>query len=1405
MRHLKNIYIFISDKSKKFYKAVQQTDGSYAISKQSSPYPIKYNPKNILESEIEFATNRNYFSLNRSISYPLEFIKDGAAILREIYYKGKGSNELAYITILEWNGETNLYDLSYKGRIDFTQKKEDPKSGVFTVSTVDDSAWGLLSQNDDIEYAIDCSRTNTKAVKVLIDSITLKNNYTFQTVNAAMVPSGAYGIFHICNFLEVNQDGTSYGIITKNNTSLTLTDPDFSDYIQFSKGGFFMSFKSILNINISGKIKFHQDRYDRVEFFIFSSRNYPTSYVLHSAYNNTGIYESSFNLNITVQPQEYLYLVCRVTIGSGTVVTPIVTNIIISTSTKADPVISYALRPLDLLNEIVEKATFGRYSINSNYFSVNNRSVCLSGDSIRGIQNSLLYTSFKDFFKTFDCLNFMALKEIGDDLFIEKADYVYGNNNIILDIGECIDLEIIPANEYFFNQIEVGSKDIDFRRPAGRLEFNSTNTFSLPFYNVSKKMDLISKYRLGCYDVMFLILDHLGLSTKDNTGDKSVYVLDISDEKQYAIDQIENFENININNASLAPLIKYPLTNSTITYNKPVLRGLASPSTLVNIYIDGILEGNCTSDANGNWEYFISSPLSEFISGVQTGEHVINATYSDLLNPFDEINVVIDIANPVSSGFIYPSVDDTIYNNKPLIKGFGQFGENIDLYLDGVLIGSTTCDQSCGWRFQSGLINNGVRDLRIGLSGATISFEVDTDVEVPLITYIEGDFDGFTIFNNLPLIKGVARPNETVNLFLDYISYYPLGTTIADANGNWEYQVVPVTYIDILSGLPVVLAPIKNGLNIISTGLVVATASIGTKGYKLNRPNYSLISGVIDNTVFNVEFSPKRMLDARKSMLASIMNMQRTDLIEFQKSTKNGNLKTVLNGIAFSESDDIKASDLGEPLAILEYAQIKTKTKQSFAKTLKNFNNASIIKSRFRGNDIFLLPIGNMKMSNIRSDVQEWKLLVSPLTSYNTLLNLYKNGLTITIMQNSVFHSDYNSLHFFKYDFEQLQKYNTLEMYDETFSKRNSQWSQNPKYLQKFQKTDVIKDQIITKGLSQLQLRIFKCGSDIPYKVYDYEAVNPAPIQSPEVVLDTEIDFSLYQEGRYYAVLSCKSNTGVVGNIVQINDYTVSFEALGEIIVGDKVYADIIIDGILHRFISTVLAGWTLYNVTDDLQAQMISSGIFVYVNRTVNVVELSVVATSSISALVYSGLSVTYCAMSELIDIKQYHRNTILIESRNSINLNSHFYSSGISSVIRVEGLVKKLQPDVTAMSARNEIGDSTLIHSIVSKKRNIRFGTAYGLPDYLYLKIANCLTLDDLKIEGENYTLYEDEKINPSEDVEGHPLYYYNVNLALSENLKGFVFPGAGTSNVEGVTLVVDATAFGMPTGSLINIDLE
>ncbi len=1338
-RNQKRIYCFIYDDAKNFYRAKAMPNGTWAISNSPQMYPLYHNPDNLIESPLEAATNRQYFSMARSISYPLRFILDGAAILNSRYHLGKGVNENLYFAMFEFDeneGVNGKYKLSYNGRFDFQQKKRDEKISTFTVPLVDDSAWAILSQNDDVEYAIDSSANNPKAIKVLFDDFTLKNRYTFQTVNAPIVKIAANNTFSI-PFVLANQDGDSFGIVTKNQTGdsniTTSTWGAPNTYAEESINYFEYTFYQINGSNYSGTFKFGWSNINSIIpsgglwiFFrtskgqnriIFTNGNTaatpPGDLVnipVQTAYNLVPgkIYSVDFSFNLNLEPGEKVFFFAQLNDNAANLftITPIVTSIFVSMLTKAESAICYGLRPLDLLQEIVKKATLERYTIGSEFFEINNKTVLISGESLRGISNPKIYTSFKDFFESFSALFFMALRVVNGSLFIELADEIYKRDTNIIDLGEIIECETEPASEYMANEIHVGSPRQDYRHASGRLEFNAPQKYSLPFTNLKNKINWISKYRTDCYGMIFLMLDYRGQSTEDNKGDKQVFIVDITDEQGAALENIETFESVTINNAPLAPYIKYPLTGDIINNNKPFLKGVGIPGNNVNIYVNTALDGGTVVDVNGNWTYQIVTSLPSYDPGVFDGVALIQATNTDLLGATDDIQLIIDTVNSAAIEVIYPKLNDSLYNNKPLIRGVAPAGTNINIFLDGLLLAAVVADNSCKFEYKVVVpITNGNHLINIG--GADIPFTVQAFTQYPIITYVGSELDGFPVVNNMPLIQGVGTPGEIVTLWLNYVSYNNIGQALIDANGNWEFQLVPTSYNDPVSGLPVDLVPVANGLNIFSTLLVNNSVKVNVSGFKLNRPAYDSITGVPDNTVFNTRLSNRRAMMNHKSILSAIMNKQRNDLIKFQSHDKNPNLRTVLGTEIFTERADIQPSSLGTPIAILEWARIKVVAKRRFAEILYSFNNGGTIKGTFKGKELFFLPIGDMKMKSIMDDVQDWRVLISPQTTYSQLLNLYKRGLTINLMDKAIFHSDYNSLHIVEYGKVISNKYNSASIYDDWFTNRNSEWFTNPQYLQKFQQSEVFRDQVVTNGVPALILRMYKCRDASLVDEFDYSPVVPSPIAVPEIVMETpDIDFSDYPEDQYFFVQ--------------------------------------------------------------------------------------------------YAGS--TPIGISERIQTKAKWHKTILIESSHSVNSPGVFYSTGFKTIIRIEGHVGRLQPSNNHVTAKEESGNARTIYSLISRKRKIRYGNAQGIPDYLAMKMASAITNDRCYVEGELLTIDEGEKIEPAEQEKGIPMYYYEVQMLLQENSQGKVLTtGEVGSSAEGIVLVIDASAIGIPTDIVIDISEE
>jgi hypothetical protein len=342
-------------------------------------------------------------------------------------------------------------------------------------------------------------------------------------------------------------------------------------------------------------------------------------------------------------------------------------------------------------------------------------------------------------------------------------------------------------------------------------------------------------------------------------------------------------------------------------------------------------------------------------------------------------------------------------------------------------------------------------------------------------------------------------------------------------------------------------------------------------------------------------------------------------------------------------------------------------------------------------------------------------------------------------------------------------------------------------------------------------LRMYRCSDAVLIDTILYNPVIPAPIVPPYVVLEAIIDFNLYPEDQYFFVM-CLQSTNLIDGLLTIESNSITvpgtyvFSLGGTPEVSDIVSVTYSIPFISSEtFTVRVLPGWEMADVINALFALISASDVL----SDVSIVGNGISVTAGIllqGSVTVNHYEIINASISEKVQTKTKWDNTILINSGNSINMPLFFFSTGIRQILRLEGLVKKLQPSINTIIADEESGNTQLVYSQVARKRIIRFGTAYGLPDFLYLKVSDSLTLDELVIEGVSYVLDSDEKIQPSDDIDGHPLYYYNVSLTLSINPKGYVFgDGSTEAEREGVVIVVDATAFGLPSGSIMQIELD
>ena len=1343
----KLMFLLMDDQNRSYY-----WDGSKAVT-QSAPIWLQQNPENWKNITLKFATNQKYFSTLRSFTDPIKFVEDGADILRDRFFTGAGTEEVMYMAMMIARPDLglNYYKLEYKSRIDFSKFKDDPRTGV-TVSLLQDDVFALVQANENTIYSIECNSGNPSAVKVLFDGVALQDRLNYEIDKFTQV-FGEYGQTLPISF--ISNDGDNINTIIGSQVNETVT---YQPTYLLTSSNYLCKFTVDTVIRIKGRIAFKCDSHGY--YYIYTNWHWANSssgngasgpIILANSFNTNDSIDRQFDLTFTLPANLGLFIMGEGTSNDQSTITHSLSSISLYFQTKANNTIAYAIRPLDYLQQLVAKITDGQFTADSNYFRNNNKKVRFSGSSLRGYSDAKIQSSFADFFNSYNVPYNLALTVKDNVLWIEPKEDLYNNNNQLLDLGEVSKVEVDIATEYIYSAVQIGYTKQIYQKRNGRYETNCIHSYKTPINNVINSLSLISKDRTDSFGMEF-IRSLSGQNSTDDKGDKEVFNVMISDEVGKATGEIPTAIIFNIDTFMLdAPIIQVPTQGATIYNTNPTISGSAQPFKTITVYIDGQVDGTTISDANGYWSYTISKVL-QTRTLFFNGQHTVEATQSDSLSTgafSQQIVFTVDVSLSNTLTITSPTNNDTLYNNLPLIKGYGKPGDTITLKDNGVLITTVVPDSSGYWQHQklapfTSSIAPGTAHIITAISLATGTTSTANIlviiVATPLITSI---IQNQTIYTGTPLLKGVAAPGATVGIYIDGGSLSgstiaPDATVTADANGDWQWQY-NLDYDLSTRPFPVhtgAVVPMSDGGHLFSTTPDDAEAQISISGFKLMRgTNGSSVSDfdniILDDffvpagvdpsslpdtlgrflnpsTLYNIiDTSPLRCLLKWGNFINGGLFKQAGNVIKFNGAEMNSNLSTSKNAVVINENQDINVNDLSAPFFMPIWLNFTTKVDSTFNDIMTGVNNSGYIRLERLGVELFALPIGTMSVKPATDQAQQWKLLCSAKTSLSNLLKLNNTGQSIQIGKNMIYISDLNPLHPVKYDFTPPAKYNNSELYDTWFRDRFLSWTENPDYLQKWQKTDNIPLQIITNQSATLTLQMFNCDTKTLVDTITFNSVT-SPLSTPNVLMQCDINLSGYDEGRYVFILKSGST---------------------EIAIFEKIW-------------------------------------------------------------------------------LKESWPATYLIEygTKNNKDKVDYYFSVGIKPMIRVEAFWSPFEPMAEVDNYEDESGDYETLRGIPLKKRTLTLGGSPDyIPDWMVLKLNQILLLNKVSIENTLIARYNDSKLEKSDEVPGYPMNYYKIDLVLATNETGFTFLTPADTNHRSTTFTLDGEAFGLDNGQIITATID
>ncbi|GEM_PF-5387864 len=235
-----------------------------------------------------------------------------------------------------------------------------------------------------------------------------------------------------------------------------------------------------------------------------------------------------------------------------------------------------------------------------------------------------------------------------------------------------------------------------------------------------------------------------------------------------------------------APVVVGPADGSYVNTATPTFSGTAEANSKVRLYVDGVLVDSVTADSEGNWSK-VSAILSQ-------GSHSLKATATDgagNTSTYSNTNTfTVDTAAPTTPIVSAPVNGSYLTTVTPTFSGTAEANSKVRIYIDGVLVDSTTADGSGNWSKVSTTLAQGSHTVKVTATDAagntsgystTNTFTVDTIV--PGDPVVVSPANGSSVGTTTPTFSGTAEANSKVRIYVDGVLK---DSTTADGSGNWS-------------------------------------------------------------------------------------------------------------------------------------------------------------------------------------------------------------------------------------------------------------------------------------------------------------------------------------------------------------------------------------------------------------------------------------------------------------------------------------------------------------------------------------------------------------------------------------------------------------------------------------------
>lgn len=535
-------------------------DAAGVVQETATATPLDYTPDGWMDTELSWVRNMDYKGVFRSLKTEYKFVKDGAKILRKIYYE-QGIEGICQLKIDIRKNSDWTYEEFHKADINF--KTAQDLDDYFNVSLDDDSVFSKLKSNANVDYEIPISWDDDPHIE--LDGINLYGAYFFAPLDSQLI--FPYGTRAIIDYLQEGDfPVTAWGSQTEA-LFIGVTGRDFIG-ASFTSGMFdalawlMKPYQDLeLNCNIKQRVSVQTlggsgatDILDVSVFVVTEDLlvhdiiNLYTSPPLPVSMSPTFFDINYTSPNFTVPAKAQVYIIYRILTNSSTwnlrlygngdlAATELENRIIFNATFKLALSYSTVIEYWDFFDRLSKKVldttstvSYSNFLRSEDDFEDNQPAYTFvtCGDALRGFQDDSvrIRTTFNDMFEDASKRWMLGLGlDATNRIILEKLDYFFDRTTLIADLGEVKDLELSVAEEYFFNSLKVGMKKQQYDQLNGRDEFNQSTTLKLPFVRVVKNEDWTSNYRFDMYGIELYRANLSQKKTTDSESDNDTFVI----------------------------------------------------------------------------------------------------------------------------------------------------------------------------------------------------------------------------------------------------------------------------------------------------------------------------------------------------------------------------------------------------------------------------------------------------------------------------------------------------------------------------------------------------------------------------------------------------------------------------------------------------------------------------------------------------------------------------------------------------------------------------------------------------------------------------------------------------------------------------------------------------------------